>query len=77
MTKKNKLHIKTTGGTYLGMLEDVHRSSLMSHGLQCRLNTTWEEHTRNCILTSDLMQTKNNMKRKHIKPKGNKYIGPC
>lgn len=27
------------------MLDEEHRSSLMSHGLQCRLNTTCEENT--------------------------------
>lgn len=27
------------------MLDEEHKSSLMSHGLQCRLNTTCEENT--------------------------------
>lgn len=28
----------------LGTLDEEHNSSLMSHGLQCRLNTTWKEN---------------------------------
>lgn len=37
---KNDFHERNNEKGNLGMLDEEHKSSLMSHGLQCRLNTT-------------------------------------
>lgn len=37
---RSGFHVRNNERGNLGMLDDEHKSSLMSHGLQCRLNTT-------------------------------------
>lgn len=37
---RSGFHVRNNEQGNLGMLDEEHKSSLMSHGLQCRLNTT-------------------------------------